>query len=346
MKEELERYSRQVLFRELGEEGQRRLMSGRVLVCGCGALGSVIAETLVRAGVGFVRLVDRDFVEWTNLQRQVLFDEQDVEQRLPKAVAAAEKLRRINSRVVVEPHVVDVDYSNVLDLCRDVDLILDGTDNFEVRFLINDASLELGVPWVYGGCVGSHGQQMTIFPGQTACLRCLIESPPAPGTTDTCDTAGVLAPAVNVIASLQSLDALKILAGRADAVAPQLTVVDLWDRTFRTVDLQGLPERTQCPACQRGERAWLSGQHGARSTVLCGRNAVQVSPKEKVSLDLQTLADKLRSAGTVQSNPYLVRVELTEPRLEMTVFRDGRAIVKGTQDESVARTVYSRFVGL
>ncbi|NOX54808.1 MAG: thiazole biosynthesis adenylyltransferase ThiF [Planctomycetes bacterium] len=346
MASDLERYSRQILFSEIGEEGQRRLLAGRVLLCGCGALGSVIADTLTRAGVGFLRIVDRDFVELSNLQRQILFDEEDVESHLPKAVAAAEKLQRINRDVTIEPVVADIDHTNILDLCDRVDLILDGTDNFEVRFLINDASLERSIPWVYGGCIGSHGQTMTIFPGKTACLRCLIDSVPEPGTTETCDTAGILGPTVNVIASLQCIAALKILSGRPDAVSPHLTIIDLWDGSYRRMSVKDLRDRADCPACKRGDRSWLSGQHTSQSTVLCGRNAVQIAPQQKAELDLSALAAKLQAAGTVETNPYLLRLRLNEPDVEVTVFRDGRAIIKGTQDPAVAKTVYSRYIGL
>jgi molybdopterin/thiamine biosynthesis adenylyltransferase len=329
----------------MGEDGQQRLSEARVLLCGCGALGSVLADTLVRAGVGFVRLVDRDFVELSNLQRQVLFDEQDVADHLPKAISAAAKLSKINSDVTIEPIVADVDHTNIRQLAADVDLILDGTDNFEIRFLINDVSLETGTPWIYAGVIGSHGQTMTIFPGETACLRCLIANVPAPGTTDTCDTAGVLGPAVNVIASLEAVDALKILSGQRELVSPSLLIVDVWDGTFRKMSIKDLRDKSDCPACKQGERVWLSGEQGSQSTVLCGRNAVQVSPQQKGELRLEELADKLSDSGTVTQNPYLLRLNLTDPDYEVTVFRDGRAIVKGTDDVGIARAVYSRYIG-
>ena len=342
---DIDRYSRQVLFPGIGPEGQERLGRSRVLLCGCGALGSVIAETITRAGIGALRLIDRDFVELSNLQRQVLFDEQDVARRLPKAIAAAEKLRVINSDVELEPVVADVDHTNIRQFCEGIDLILDGSDNFEVRFLINDASLEFHIPWIYGGCVGSHGQTMTVFPGETACLRCLIETAPEPGATETCDTAGILAPIVNIIASLECTEALKILAGRRDLVAQHLTVFDVWDGTYRQMNVEGLRERSDCPACKHGQRLWLTGEKSSRSTILCGRDAVQVLPSQKTSLDLSLLAEKLASAGEVDRNPYLLRLRLKDPDCEMTVFRDGRAIVKGTQDPGVAKAIYARYVG-
>src|SRR5215510_14715572 len=225
----LDRYSRQMRFPGVGEEGQRRLLESHVTLCGCGALGTVLANALVRAGVGHLRLVDRDFIETHNLQRQVLFDEHDVAENLPKAEAAARKLGAINSTVHVEPVVTDIDRTNILGLVADADLILDGTDNFEIRYRINDAAVKLGKPWVYGGSIGSHGQTMTILPGETPCLRCVFEASPAPGEAATCETAGVLGPIVNVIASLQAVEALKILAGRLDAINRDLVYVDVWE---------------------------------------------------------------------------------------------------------------------
>jgi len=339
------RYRKQTLFAPIGEEGQARLQRGRALVVGCGALGSAISETLVRAGVGFVRIVDRDFVEISNLQRQVLYDERDVAERLPKAVAASRKLAAINSEVRIDPIVADVRADNVLELADGIDVIVDGTDNFETRLLINDASLETGIPWVNGGCVGSHGQVMTILPGVTPCFRCLIEDVPEPGSSETCDTAGVIGPAVNVVASLECVDALKILIGRRDEIEPVLTVIDVWEGTFRRLQIGDLREKGNCPACRRGERAWLRGDRASQTAVLCGRNAVQISPAERRAVDLHEAAGRLRHHGMVFENPYLVRVALSEPACEITLFRDGRAIVHGTEDAGVARSLYARYVG-
>jgi molybdopterin-synthase adenylyltransferase len=345
MAPEFERYSKQVLFAEIGEAGQRRLMVSRAVLFGCGALGTVVAESLVRAGLGFLRIADRDFVELSNLQRQVLFDENDVAERLPKSVAAAEKLRRINSAVTVEPIVTDVDHGNILQLIEGTDLILDGSDNFELRFLINDASLETGIPWIYAGVIGAHGQMMPIFPGQSACLRCLIEQVPDPGTIETCDTAGVIGPAVQVVASLEVVAALKLFCGKSDEVSRTLTYVDVWDGTLRRLNVGDLRERADCPACKKGERAWLSGQQGSRTSVLCGRNAVQVSPPQGTSLVLEELASKLKDVGEMRYNAYLLRFAPRDTGYELTVFRDGRAIIKGTDDVTVARAVYSRYLG-
>jgi molybdopterin/thiamine biosynthesis adenylyltransferase len=341
----LERYSKQILFRDIREAGQRKICGGRVLVCGCGALGSALADGLTRAGVGFLRIVDRDFVEISNLQRQVLFDEEDVRSNLPKAIAAGRKLAKINSEITIEPVVADIDHTNILDFARDVDLFVDGMDNFETRFLMNDAALELRKPWVYGGCIGSHGQTMAIFPGETACLQCLIEAPPGPGAAETCDTAGVLAPIISVIASLQIVDALKILSGRRDLVSPVLTVVDVWDGTFRRMNMANVREQAQCAACVGGQRDWLHGHKGSQTTVLCGRNAVQISPSERVSLSLPELAERFKSSGEVSLNPFLVRLNVTGGEHQLTVFPDGRAIIKGTPDPAVARTLYARYVG-
>ena len=339
------RYRKQVLFAPLGEEGQARIQRGRALVVGCGALGSVISETLVRAGVGFVRIVDRDFVELSNLQRQVLFDEKDVAERLPKAVAAGRKLAVINSGVIVEPIVADIRADNVTELVGGIDVILEATDNFETRLLINDASLEFNIPWVNGGCVGSHGQVMTIIPGKTPCFRCLVEDVPEPGSSETCDTAGVIGPAVNVVASLQCVDALKLLAGKAEEIEQVLTVIDAWEGTFRRLKIGDLRAKGHCPACQQGERAWLRGERASQTAVLCGRNAVHVSPGDRREVDLVDAAERLSLHGEVQANPYLVRVKLREPACEMTLFRDGRAIVQGTEDPGVARSLYARYVG-
>ncbi len=345
---ELDRYHRQILFSGINVAGQRRICQGRVLICGAGALGSVAADLLVRAGVGLVRLADRDYVEWHNLQRQVLYDEQDVQQGLPKAIAAQRKLQRINSQVEVDARVVDVNHRNIRSLAADVDMIVDGTDNFETRFLLNDFALHSGTPWVYGGCIGAEGQTMTILPGETPCLRCLMSDTPPPGTTPTCDTAGILGPIVNVIASMEACETLKILSGNREAVSRTLNVIDLWDNRLRQIGLQALYQAPDgqtgpCPACHGREFPWLEGQRGQSTVVLCGRNAVQLSPPQERELNLKTLADKLRGVGVVTLNPYLLRFEADGYRV--TVFPDGRAIVTGTEDETEARSVYARYIG-
>ncbi|HEY4307830.1 MAG TPA: ThiF family adenylyltransferase [Pirellulales bacterium] len=340
---DLARYVRQSRFAPLGDEGQRRLLSSRALVCGCGALGSVIANTLVRAGVGNVRLVDRDFLELNNLQRQVLFDEDDLRAELPKAIAAANKLRRINSQVEIEPLVVDVDYQNIESLCAGIDCIVDGTDNFETRFLINDAAVKLGIPWVYGGCLGAEGQTMTILPGETPCFRCVMSEPPDAGTAPTCDTAGILAPIIGVIASIEANEALKILSGNRAAVQRNLLVIDLWENQIRQVRLDKMRETADCPTCHHGQYPWLSGERGSLSAVLCGRNAVQLTPPVRQQLSLATLAEKLASVGRVTQNAFLLR--LTVDDYVLTIFPDGRTIVGGTDDISTARTVHAKYIG-
>ena len=339
----IERYSRQVRFPALGEAGQRKLMGSRVTICGCGALGTVLANHLVRAGVGFVRIVDRDFIETHNLQRQILFDEQDVADNLPKAEAAARKLRLINSQVTIEPVVTDIDHTNILDLVSDADLILDGTDNFETRYLINDAAVKLNKPWIFGGVIGSEGQSMTIRPGITPCLRCVIEDNPPPGMTPTCETAGVLGPAVAVVASFEAVEALKILSGAFDAVNTELFVIDIWDWTFRRLKIAALLGKVDCPCCKGRNFEWLDGALGSHTTTLCGRNAVQIATRRASPLNFPEMADRLGALADVRHNAFMLRFA-TEGH-EFTVFPDGRAIIKGTNDIAKARTLYAQFVG-
>src|SRR5919201_6786047 len=314
----LDRYSRQMRFFGIGEEGQQRLLDSHVTLCGCGALGTVLANHLVRAGVGHLRLVDRDFIETNNLQRQVLFDEHDVAENLPKAEAAARKLGAINSGVHVEPVVTDIDHTNILELVQDADLILDGTDNFEIRYLINDAAVKLGKPWVYGGCIGSHGQTMTILPGQTPCLRCVFEAAPAPGEAGTCETAGVLGPIVNVIASLQATEALKILSGKVEQVSRELVYVDVWDNVYRRIKVAPLLGKVDCPCCQRRRFEGVGGGDGPQTTSPCGRNAVQVSQRAPARLNFEQLASHLETMGEVSYNRFLLK--FTADGYEFTVF--------------------------
>jgi adenylyltransferase/sulfurtransferase len=337
------RYDRQARFAPLGQDGQQQLGKARALVCGCGALGSVIVETLVRAGVGFVRIVDRDFLELNNLQRQVLYDEQDVADGLPKAIAAAAKLRRINSEIQIEPVVADVTHHNIADLASDVDAIVDGTDNFATRFLLNDFAVKHRKPWVYGGCIGAEGQTMTILPDESACLACLMSDVPPPGTTPTCDTAGIIGPIVNVIASIEAAEAIKLLSGRRQAVNHRLTIIDLWDNQARSVDLQRLHENSDCRVCKHNEFAWLSGERGDTSAVLCGRNAVQLSAPSGHAASFDDIAARLAGVGTVQRNNFLLR--LTVDSYILTVFPDGRTIVGGTNDVATARSLHARYIG-
>jgi len=339
----MDRYSRQVRFHGLLAAGQRKLMASKVTICGCGALGTVLANHLVRAGVGTVRIVDRDFIETHNLQRQILFDEQDVADNLPKAEAAARKLRRINSQVTIEPVVTDIDHTNILDLVADADLILDGTDNFETRYLINDAAVKLGKPWIFGGVIGSEGQTATIIPGVTPCIRCLVETSPPPGMTPTCETAGVLGPAVAIIASFEAVEAIKLLSGAHDALNAELIMVDIWEWSFRRLKIAGLLGKVDCPCCRHRKFEWLDGAQGSHTTTLCGRNAVQVAARRPEPLDFPELATRLAPLGEVRHNAYMLRFA-TEGH-EFTVFPDGRAIIKGTNDITKARTLYAQFVG-
>jgi molybdopterin-synthase adenylyltransferase len=339
----LDRYVRQMRFAPLGEAGQRKICESRALVCGCGALGSVIANTLVRTGVGKVRIVDRDFLELNNLQRQVLYDEDDVAAGLPKAIAAQNRLQRINSQVEIEAIVADVDHTNIERLLDGMDVLVDGLDNFETRFLLNDAAISRNVPWVYGGCIGAEGQTMTILPGETACLRCLMTETPPPGSTPTCDSAGILGPIINIIASLQSTEALKILSGHREAISRKLTVIDVWDSTLRQVKLDTLRDSGDCPACKQRDFPWLRGERGSHTAVLCGRNAVQLSFPGREAISLESLEQRLSSVGKVTRNKFLLRLAVDE--YQITVFPDSRAIIGGTEDIVEARTVYAKYLG-
>ncbi|MDX1946553.1 MAG: ThiF family adenylyltransferase [Pirellulaceae bacterium] len=336
------RYARQMRFAPLGVAGQRKLLAARALVVGCGALGAVIANTLARAGVGKLRIVDRDFLELNNLQRQVLYDEDDVAAGLPKAIAARNRLVRINSQIEIDAEVADVDHTNIERLLAGVDCLVDGTDNFETRFLLNDAAVKLGIPWVYGGCLGAEGQSLTILPGETPCLRCLMPDPPPPGSTPTCDSAGILATIIGVIASLEASEALKILSGNRAAISRTWTVLDLWENTLRQIKLADA-KSADCPCCGRREFPWLSGERGSHTAVLCGRNAVQLSFPGREPISLEAVAERLATVGQVTRNKYLVRATIGSHLV--TIFPDGRAVIGGTEDIAEARSIYAKFVG-
>ncbi len=335
------RYSRQILFEEIGSAGQARLMASKVALVGCGALGTVQASLLVRAGVGRLRIIDRDFVEESNLQRQILFDEEDVRAILPKAVAAEKKLRAANSLVQVEGVVEDLNASSIGRLLDGFDLLLDATDNFDARFLLNDYAVKTGTPWIYGACVGSYGLTFPILPGETACLRCVFESAPPPGLSPTCDTAGVLGPIVGMVASLQAAEALKILTGRRERVTRKMAVLDVWEGRQNLVDLP--PRDPGCPCCARREFSYLEGALGSDSATLCGRNAVQIRRRDGLKLDLDEVARRLGPLGAIETNRFLLRADIDQYRL--TVFADGRAIISGTKDPAVAKSIYARYVG-
>jgi adenylyltransferase/sulfurtransferase len=342
-REEREKYSRQILFIGIGEEGQARLLAASAVLVGCGALGTVTANLLVRAGLGRLTIVDRDFVEPSNLQRQTLFEEADARDAMPKAIAAERRLRAINSGVRVEGIVADLTPDNALDLLGGFPLILDGTDNFETRLLLNDAAISLGIPWIYAAAVGSYGVTMTIRPGETACLACLVESEGnhfALGAEDTCDTAGVLNAAAGVIASIESAEAMKLLAGRPEALNHKLISCDVWSGKFQSIRVARNPN---CRACVRREFVHLEGR--ARPHVsMCGRDSVQIHERRR-ALDLAELGRRVTgaSASEVRNNQFLLRFRVAP--YEMTVFPDGRAIIKGTQDPAIARSLYARYIG-
>lgn len=335
-----EKYSRQMLFAGIGKQGQERLLASSAVIVGCGAIGAAAAALLVRAGVGRVRIIDRDFVEPSNLQRQMLFDENDARSALPKAVAAERKLRAINSSVRVEGVLRDLNPPNADELLSGFDLILDGTDNFETRFLINDHAVQSGLPWIYAAAVASYGVTMTIRPGLTPCLACLLESSAnGHGLEETCDTVGVLGPIVNLIASLEVAEALKLLAGREEALHNRLISSDVWTGHFQSVRVAQNPA---CRACARRDFSYLEGQAQPHIT-LCGRDSVQIHERGRV-LNLGALRERLAAAvSDVRQNDFLLSFRV-EP-YQMTVFADGRAIVKGTKDPAVARSLYARYIG-
>jgi molybdopterin/thiamine biosynthesis adenylyltransferase len=345
----LDRYARQTLFAGIGREGQQRLLAARVAVIGCGALGTVLANNLARAGVGRLLIADRDYIELNNLQRQVLFDEEDLRRSLPKAIAAVNKLRQVNSEIRLESLVEDINAENIEDIVAAVDLVLDGTDNFETRYLINDACVKAGKPWIYSGVIASYGVTMNILPGDTCCLRCVFPEMPLPGTTPTCDTAGVLNGVVGAIASLAATEALKLLVG-SDKVRRDMLWMDLWENTSDRVEI---PRQPDCPTCGAGHFTFLETLGEQRSTSLCGRNAVQVRPQRHRDIEgrsllppklaLAQLAERLRPVGEVAYNDFLLRFRVDG--YEFTIFPDARAIIKGTDDQTLAKSLYARYIG-
>ncbi len=339
-----EKYSRQLLFREIGEAGQERLLQSRVLVIGCGALGAAQVEMLARAGVGFLRLVDRDFVEESNLQRQIMFEERDAAERLPKAIACARRVARINSDVRTEAIVADVNPKNIERLIADVDLVLDGTDNFETRYLINDACVKHEKPWIYGAAVGAYGLTMTIRPGITPCLRCVFEKIPPPGSSPTCDTAGIILPIVLFIASIQVTEAIKVLIGRTEKLHGGLIQVDAWEMSVHRVSLQKVRERADCPACHHRRFEFLEAGRRQSALTLCGRNAVHISSVGDVSLNLQEIAERLKPLGDVTLKEFLLVFRVNG--YELNLFPDGHCIIKGTEDMTLARSLYARYIGI
>jgi adenylyltransferase/sulfurtransferase len=337
----LDRYSRQILFPGIGETGQSRLLKSRVLVVGCGALGSAQVEALARAGIGTLRLVDRDFVEFSNLQRQTMFTERDAIERLPKAIACANHVREINSSVEVEAEIADVNHSNIERLIRDCDLVLDGTDNFATRYLINDACVKHNVTWIYGAAVGSYGVSMTIRPNVGPCLRCVFPEAPAAASAPTCDTAGVIMPIISIVAAVQVGEALKLLTAQTERLHDSLMQFDIWRNEWRRISVG---ERDpNCSTCGRRSFETLQADSHEFAAVLCGRHAVQVSPGQPAQVDLIALGQRLKSAGEVNGNDYLLRFRTGE--YELTVFQDARSIIRGTDDIATARSLYAKYVG-
>jgi molybdopterin-synthase adenylyltransferase len=363
MTHDLARYHRQMLLPGFGEEGQHKLLGSTALVLGCGALGSVASDMLARAGVGHLIIIDRDFIELTNLQRQVLFDEQDVLEAIPKAEAAKRKLARINSQVEVTAIVDDVNHRNIEKYAAGADILIDGLDNFETRYLANDCAVKLGIPYMYGGAVGTVGASFAILPHTangdaawesvspvraTPCFRCIFEEAPPPGLNPTCETAGVIGPAVSIIANFEVAEALKVLSGNLDCVSPTMLNIDLWANTFHQLKVGRAYEQGDCECCKHRNFEFLNGKMGSSTTTLCGSNSVQLTHKQnEAKLDFEELGARLRRHGAVNSNRFMMRADIIDggKPYELTVFRDGRAIVKGTKEGNVARSIYAKYVG-
>ena len=363
MTQDLSRYHRQMLLPGFGEEGQRKLLASTALILGCGALGTVSANMLARAGVGCLVIIDRDFIEITNLQRQVLFDEQDIADALPKAEAAKRKIARINSQVQVTAIVDDVNHRNIEKYASGVDILVDGLDNFEARYLANDCAVKNGIPYIYGGAVGTVGAAYAILPHTeegkapwetvsggkaTPCLRCIFEQIPPPGSNPTCETAGVLGPVVSIVANFQVTEALKILTGNLDRVCPTMLNIDAWANMIQQLKVTRAYDEGDCPCCKHRKFEFLEGAAGSSTTTLCGSNAVQLTHRQNdAQLDFDAIGARLRRHGQVSCNRFMVRADITDngKPYELTVFTDGRAIVKGTRQGDVARSIYAKYVG-
>ena len=333
-----ERYSRQILFPPIGAEGQKHLATARVAIVGCGATGSALASLLARAGVGYLRIIDRDYVEPSNLQRQVLFDESDAAESLPKAIAAARKIKSFNSQITVEPHAADLTPQNAEELLGKVDLVLDGTDNFETRYLINDFAVSKGMPWIYAAAVASYAVTMTVLPGETACLACVFPDPPR-GIVETCDTSGILNSAVNFVAAIACTEAIKLLVGARDKLRRTLLSYDVWTNDF--TEISSAKPRSGCRVCDKHDFVHLAGE-GRPHITLCGRNSVQIHERQR-PIDFDEISHRLTPHGPVRHNEFVLKF-WSEP-YELTLFPDGRAIIKGTSDTAIARSLYARYVG-
>ena len=333
----MDRYARQSVFNKIGKEGQQRLLQSKVVILGVGALGTVSASTLCRAGIGHIRMVDRDYVELTNLQRQVLFNEEDAKERVPKAIAASKHLSAVNSSIILEPVVSDVNPGNIENLIKDADLVLDATDNFEIRLLINEACHKLTIPWIYGGALGSQGMTLNIL-GDGPCLACYIGDAPAPGQT--CSTFGVLSTATGIIASIQSTEAIKFFVKPEDT-RKGLFFMDLWESSFKTMDL---PKNDDCPVCVHKKYNRLDAGSGAYTTSICGTDSIQVVPPSTLNVDFAALAQNLKDVGNVRHSAYTLT--FTDDKYEIVLFKDGRAMIKNALDENNAKSIYQEYIGM
>ncbi|MBA4603569.1 ThiF family adenylyltransferase [Thermoactinomyces mirandus] len=343
MQVDQERYSRQILFSPIGEEGQKKLARARVAIVGMGALGTALANHMARAGVRFLRLIDRDFVEVSNLQRQMLYDEADAHQHLPKVIAATNKLQAIRSDLELDARIADFTWRNAEKLLTDIDLILDGSDNFQVRYLINDVSIKHRIPWIYGGAVSARGMSLTILPGETPCLRCIFPDAPTPGTTETCDTAGVIGPIVHVIAAFQATEAIKLLTGAKDNLETGLRHIDLWTNRYQLLKVSK-QKKPDCPTCGLHQWDYLDPANKEQQEItMCGRQTVQITLSHPLNLDL--LERRLQNAGQIARNPFMLKASVDEDH-QLAVFPDGRILVQGTTDILFAKTLVARYIGI
>jgi len=332
------RYSRQIVLKNIGLDGQRRLLNKRVVIIGLGALGSMSAMLLARIGVGEIKIVDRDYVEIDNLHRQILYDEEDAVYKLPKAEAAANKLKKINSSITITPVVSHVSHRNIENIVEGYDIIIDGTDNFETRFLINDVAIKNNIPWIYGSAIETYGMTMNIVPGETPCLRCIMREPPPPASLPTCETVGIIPSIASIISSIQVTEAIKILLNKS--YRKDLFIVDVWNNEFTSIKIN---VDKNCPVCTLGEYEYLEGRE-YKTSVLCGRNAIQILPDREVSINLSSLAEKLSKIGKVRLSKFILHANISG--YELSIFKDGRAIIKGTTDEKIAKSLYTRYIGI
>ena len=335
----MERYAKQILFSQIGESGQKKLLQSKVVIIGCGALGTVLANNLVRAGVGTIKIVDRDYIELSNLQRQILFDEEDIQNNLPKAAAAEQKLRKINSDIKIEGIVSDVNPKNIEKFCEGMDLILDATDNFQTRFLINDISVKLNIPWIYGGVIASSGMTYSIIPGKTPCFRCIFPDIPSAGSVDTCDTVGVLNGITNIIASMQSTEAIKILTERWEDVIKEMRFIDIWVNNFDNLVIH---PKENCTACKSHNYEFLN-RDAEEAVYLCGKNSIQINPVN-TEVSMNSILNRLKTMGIeIKANSFYIKFYIED--IQFTLFYDGRAILKNITDVNKAKTIYAKYIG-